>query len=107
MQRAFADVESSLTNKRWKPVAEEIHRQGLAISQSLEIPEIVSRVIATQNVPIENVRSFMDPKIKTLMPDPKSFKDLEKAAKRIIDAINGNPSYLYFSQGISLLSASN
>ena len=67
MQRAFADVESSLTNKRWKPLAEEIHRQGLAISQSLEIPEIVSRVIATQNVPIENARSFMDPKIKTLL----------------------------------------
>ena len=97
MQRAFADVESSLTNKRWKPLAEEIHRQGLAISQSLEIPEIVSRVIATQNVPIENVRSFMDPKIKTLMPDPKSFKDLEKAAKRIIDAINGKQKIAIFS----------
>ena len=31
------------------------------------------------------------------MPDPKSFKDLEKAAKRIIDAINGKQKIAIFS----------
>jgi len=97
MERAFADVESSLTGRRWKPLAEEIHRKGLAISQALEIPEIVSRVIAMQNVPIESVQSFMDAKIKTLMPNPKFFKDLEIAAKRLIAAINKNQNVAIFS----------
>lgn len=48
MSSAFANVESSLTGRRWIGLPNEILRQGLAISQELQLPEIVSRAIATQ-----------------------------------------------------------
>ena len=87
MGEAFSKVESSLTGRRWVGLPNETLRQGLAISQALQIPEIVSRTIAAQGVTVEEAKSFLDSKIKYLLPDPKSFKDVENAAKRLISAI--------------------
>ena len=97
MSSAFANVESSLTGRRWIGLPNEILRQGLAISQELQLPEIVSRAIATQGIQREHAQSFLDAKIRTLMPNPKSFKDVEKAAKRVIDAINKKQNIAIFS----------
>ena len=83
MSSAFANVESSLTGRRWIGLPNEILRQGLAISQELQLPEIVSRAIATQGIQREHAQSFLDAKIRTLMPNPKSFKDVEKAINTI------------------------
>ena len=58
MSSAFANVESSLTGRRWIGLPNEILRQGLAISQELQLPEIVSRAIATQGIQREHVQSF-------------------------------------------------
>ena len=97
MGEAFSKVESSLTGRRWVGLPNETLRQGLAISQALQIPEIVSRTIAAQGVTVEEAKSFLDSKIKYLLPDPKSFKDVEKAAKRLISAINQGHKIAIFS----------
>ena len=97
MASAFANVESSLTGLRWINLSNEILRQGLAISQELQLPEIVSRTIAAQGIQTEHAQSFLDAKIKTLMPDPKTFKDVEKAAKRLINAIVEKQNIAIFS----------
>ena len=97
MGEAFSKVESSLTGRRWVGLPNETLRQGLAISQALQIPEIVSRTIAAQGVTVEEAKSFLDSKIKYLLPDPKSFKDVEKAAKRLISAINKGHKIAIFS----------
>ena len=97
MVEAFSKVESSLTGRRWVGLPNETLRQGLAISQALQIPEIVSRTIAAQGVTVEEAKSFLDSKIKYLLPDPKSFKDVEKAAKRLISAINQGHKIAIFS----------
>ena len=97
MGEAFSKVESSLTGRRWVGLPNETLRQGLAISQALQIPEIVSRTIAAQGVTVEEAKTFLDSKIKYLLPDPKSFKDVEKAAKRLISAINQGHKIAIFS----------
>ena len=97
MGEAFSKVESSLTGRRWVGLPNETLRQGLAISQALQIPEIVSRTIAAQGVTVEEAKTFLDSKIKYLLPDPKSFKDVENAAKRLISAINQGHKIAIFS----------
>ena len=97
MGEAFSKVKSSLTGRRWVGLPNETLRQGLAISQALQIPEIVSRTIAAQGVTVEEAKTFLDSKIKYLLPDPKSFKDVEKAAKRLISAINQGHKIAIFS----------
>ena len=97
MGEAFSKVESSLTGRRWVGLPNETLRQGLAISQALHIPEIVSRTIAAQGVTVEEAKTFLDSKIKYLLPDPKSFKDVENAAKRLISAINQGHKIAIFS----------
>jgi len=60
MGEAFSKVESSLTGRRWVGLPNETLRQGLAISQALQIPEIVSRTIAAQGVTVEEAKTFLD-----------------------------------------------
>ncbi|MEX1034847.1 MAG: single-stranded-DNA-specific exonuclease RecJ [Sneathiella sp.] len=85
---AFLDVESSLKGKRWR-LRSENERLGLAISQRLDVPEIVGRVMAGRGVSLEEAEQYLDPTLRTLLPDPSSFKDMDKAAARIAKAIKG------------------
>ncbi|WP_339632225.1 single-stranded-DNA-specific exonuclease RecJ [uncultured Sneathiella sp.] len=85
---AFLDVESSLKGKRWR-LRSENERLGLAISQRLDVPEIVGRVMAGRGVALEEAEQYLDPTLRNLLPDPSSFKDMDKGAARIAAAIEG------------------
>ena len=50
MGEAFSKVESSLTGRRWVGLPNETLRQGLAISQALQIPEIASRTTSSARI---------------------------------------------------------
>ncbi|MDA0781742.1 MAG: single-stranded-DNA-specific exonuclease RecJ [Rickettsiales bacterium] len=62
-------------------------RQVLAISQKLEIPEILARMLYVRGVGLNEVESFLNPTLKFLMPDPFHLLDMEKAANRLADAV--------------------
>lgn len=76
----------SLTGKRWLlKTADE--RQALALSQRLRLDEVLGRVLAGRGVELDDAAAFLDPKLKTDMPDPLHLKDMDKAATRIADAV--------------------
>lgn len=83
---AFLEVEQSLKGRRWR-LRSENERLGLAISQRLGLPEIVGRVMAGRNVPLEEAESYLTPTLRNLLPDPSRFKDMDKAAARLAEAI--------------------
>ncbi len=79
-------VERSLTGRRWRArLADD--RAGLMLAQSLSVPEIVGRVLAARDVTAEAAPAFLDPSLKTQLPDPGHLKDMEKAAARLADAV--------------------
>lgn len=60
------------------------------------MPEIVGRVLAGRNVTLEEVDDFLEPSLRRLMPDPSTITDMDKAARRLADAIIANESVAVF-----------
>ena len=84
--RAFLNVECSASARRWK-VRLEDQRIAEAISQRHELPEIIGRVLAARGVGIDEAEAFLNPTIRTLMPQPSALQDMEKGAARLAEAI--------------------
>lgn len=62
-------------------------RRAELIAQRFALPLSVARIIASRGIPVDDVANFINPKLQNLMPDPFCVKDMEKAAKRIAEAI--------------------
>ncbi len=62
-------------------------RTASAISQKLELPEILGRVMAARGVGADEAENFLNPTLRGLMPKPSALMDLEKGALRLAEAI--------------------
>ena len=86
--RAFLDVESSLTERRWvdrlDPAGSNL---ALAMHQQHGLDELVARVLAGRGVTLPEAATFLQPTLRELMVDPSSFADMDAAANRLADAI--------------------
>ena len=80
------DNIKSLGGNLWK-TAEADERAAELIVQKYNLPYIVARILTLRGVSVDEVAGFIDPKIQNLMPNPFVLKDMEKAAKRITEAI--------------------
>ena len=96
-ERAFLDVMSSASAQRWVERLDNKSRNtALAISQTLDVPELIGRVMAGRGVELEAAASFLSPSIKDLMPDPDVLTDMKAATTRICDAIQNNHQVAIF-----------
>ncbi len=93
--KPFLGVEKSLTGKKWL-LKKADERIAEAISQHYDIPIIAARAMAARGVSLDFAKDFIDPKLKNIMPDPYTFKDMEKAAEIIILAIKNNKKIAIF-----------
>ncbi|MFN3262471.1 MAG: single-stranded-DNA-specific exonuclease RecJ [Pikeienuella sp.] len=84
---AFLGVEASVLGRRWIGPGEAAERMGAAISRETGAPEIVGRVLALRGVAPEGAASFLDPTLKALLPDPSSLRDMDRAAARLVRAV--------------------
>ena len=92
---AFLGVEQSLKGKKWRLRSED-DRKALTISQRLDVPEIVGRVLAGRDVPLDEAERYLSPTLKDLLPNPSSFKDMDAAAARIVTAIKNGEKIAVF-----------
>ena len=82
----FLGVEKSLKGKRWiKRDADD--RQALALAQRYGLPEVVGRVLAGRGVGRDDAEAFLNPTLRTLLPDPSTLKGMDVAAERLGSAI--------------------
>ncbi|MCE9507855.1 MAG: single-stranded-DNA-specific exonuclease RecJ [Alphaproteobacteria bacterium] len=80
------DVQKSVLGKKWAfSPADDRLAQG--ISQAFGLPEIVGRILVARGVRFDDVEGFLNPALKTQLPNPSILKDMDKAAARIADAI--------------------
>jgi single-stranded-DNA-specific exonuclease len=95
--RAFLGVERSATEQRWMSRLDQAgQNRALAMAQVHGIPELVARVLAGRGVSVDDALAFLDPTIRSLMPDPHTLTDCEKAAERIAIAIKRNEKVAIF-----------
>lgn len=87
-ERAFFGVEQSLSGQRWVARLDQAgENRAISIAQMTGLPDIVSRVLAGRGVPVDQAAAYLDPTIKSLMPDPSRLTDCDAAAQRLADAI--------------------
>lgn len=82
----FLGVARSVTGKFWRQRAGD-ERMALAIAQRLQVPEPVGRLLAARGQTLDTAESFLAPKLRDLLPDPSTFRDMDAAAARIGAAI--------------------
>jgi single-stranded-DNA-specific exonuclease len=79
-------VTSSLSGRRWLWRTGE-DRVAAGIAQRLEVPEIVSRLLAARGIGIDAAADFLEPTLRVLLPDPSVLTDMDVAADRLADAV--------------------
>ena len=54
------------------------------------LDEITAKLLAIRRIDKKNVKTFLEPSIKNIMPNPFIMKDMEIAVKRLADSIKNN-----------------
>lgn len=97
---AFLGVARSACGRLWRlrvpDGGGEVDRQGLAISQRLQLPELVGRLLAARGQTVDTAEAFLAPRLRDLLPDPSQFRDMEKAVDRLVTAIEKNERIAIF-----------
>ncbi len=85
-ESSVLDIRKSVLGKRWA-FSQVDERLSQGISQSFGLPEIIGRLLTARGVRFDEVEEFLNPAIRTQLPDPFTLKDMDKAAARIADVI--------------------
>ena len=76
----------SLNGNLWE-IKQADERLTEMLAQRFGLPFVVAKLLALRGIKPEDVENFLDPKLQNLMPDPSVLKDMDKAAARIVSAI--------------------
>ena len=95
VERAAAafGVARSFTGRRWllKSVDEAIERELLR-----EISPVLSRLLALRGITLAQAADYLTPKLKNLLPEPNTLKDMEAAVARVSAALAGGEPIAVF-----------
>ncbi len=82
-------VSESFSGRAWQiqPVDQE---SALSISQRLDLPDIVARILIGRGFGLDEIPSFLEPRLRDYLPDPSHLHGMEDAARRIADALEDN-----------------
>jgi single-stranded-DNA-specific exonuclease len=95
--RAFLNVEGSATSRRWVGPSGEDDRLAQAMEQDTGLPTPVCRTLVRRGVAAPDAAAFLAPTLRDLMPDPRSMRDMEPAAARIVMAARNHQRIAIFA----------
>ena len=88
---AVLDVDHSFTgkNSRSRVDGDELARDRLAtaLAQRLELPAIVAQILADREIDLDQAEAYLAPTLRDLLPDPSSFRDMDRAVDRLVRAL--------------------
>ena len=88
-------LTQSLSKAQWHLSQwDDAHSQ--AIAQRFNLEPIVSDFLAARGMDIEEIEGFLNPKLKHELPNPSRFQDMDKAAMRIMEAIEAKQKIAIF-----------
>jgi single-stranded-DNA-specific exonuclease len=95
-QEAYLGVDKSVTGRRWVGRDAYDDRAAMALSQRLGVPEAVGRIMAMRDIDPDKAEAFLNPTLKSALPDPSIFRDMDSAAERIADAVEQREAIVVF-----------
>src|SRR6056297_783921 len=84
---AYLGVDSSLTGRRWIGPGVEVDRQAEAMAQTTGLPRPLCQTLARLGVKSAQAETYLAPALRDLLPDPRSLRDMEPAATRVLAAV--------------------
>ena len=94
---AFLSVDNSLTGRSWRGPDPALERAAEALAQESRLPLPVSRILAERGVPAHEAQAYLEPRLRDLLPDPLSLRDMDKAAERILRAVTSRQRIAIFA----------
>jgi single-stranded-DNA-specific exonuclease len=85
---AALNIERSVTGQPWR-----WRRQP---DESIGLDAMHDELLLGRGVPRDDLARHRDPKIRDFLPDPSCFRDMEKGAKRLADAIQNSETIAIF-----------
>ena len=86
---AFAlDIEKSLTGQPW--------RWRRSAEPSAGMDALVDELLLARGVARDDLARHRDPRIRDFLPDPSCFKDMDKGARRLADAVQNGETVAIF-----------
>src|SRR3954447_26689393 len=97
MNRLFLNVERSACGRAWRDRLDERGSAlATAIAQRHDLPELLARILAGRGVEVDGVKGYLDPSVRTLMPDPHVLAGMAAAATRLADAVQRGETVAIF-----------
>jgi single-stranded-DNA-specific exonuclease len=92
----FLGVRRSLTGRAWRlrPADPFMVR---ALQQQFDLAEPIARSLAARGVALSDAKAHLQPTLRDLFPDPSCFKDMDKAAALITDAVQSGRRCVVFA----------
>ena len=85
---AVLGVERSMLGQAWRPRLDESGLQrALALSQAHGLDDLLARVLASRGVDSLTCRTYLQPALRDLLPDPDRLTDMAQAVARLEAAI--------------------
>ena len=97
MNDSFLDVESSISGRRWTGPNISVDRQAEMILQETNFSSAMANVLARLGVEANQVKNYIKPSLRDLMPNPLKILDMEKAASRVNIAVNNHERIAIFA----------
>ena len=95
--RAFLDVESSLTGRRWQGPTASAERLAEAMAQTTRLPLPLCHTLVARGVAPQDAAGFLAPALRDLLPDPLTLKDMGRAAARFLKALDSRDKIAIFA----------
>lgn len=78
-----ANVSHSITGQQWQWRSVDVD----ARDPGFQPDDLVTQLLMARGVPRDDIERHRDPTIRGFMPDPSMFQDMDRAAKRLADAV--------------------
>ena len=92
----FLGVETSCRGLKWVARCKDDAKVS-AIEQSQGLDNLTSRLLAGRHVNPDEVDQFLNPTLRSSMPDPSTLQDMDKAASLILDAVQAKDKITVFA----------
>ncbi len=96
-QRAFLNVERSLTGRRWVGPTGDQQRLAEAMAQETRLPPALCQTLTTRGVSPADAAAYLAPSLRDLLPDPLVLRDMGRAATRFLAAVAADEKIAIFA----------
>ena len=90
------NLGTSILNLNWQQKTFD-ERLAVAIRQKMELSDALSKILAAKEIELDEIENFLDPKIKTNLPNPFELLDMQEAVAHVVEAIKLNKKITIFA----------